>query len=164
MSRKSCQSQTDFISFFANFFSYFLFFYYLPISRIEQTATLRVDNGPIVTGASPGKLRQLNGNGHVFIGKENDLLYQQKKLFREIKNKKFKLNFTKFFFEKFHFQNVFSRNFFYFFHRWSWRSGTITRATISLWTYWLHIRTQYRQTVCHWPFESRKKWSKCRQM
>ena len=74
-----------------------------------------MDNGPIVTGASPGKLRQLNGNGHVFIGKENDLLYQQKKLFREIKNKKFKLNFTKFFFEKFHFQNVFSRNFFYFF-------------------------------------------------
>ena len=87
MSRKSCQSQTDFISFFANFFSYFLFFYYLPISRIEQTATLRVDNGPIVTGASPGKLRQLNGNGHVFIGKENDLLYQQKNFFVKQKTK-----------------------------------------------------------------------------
>ena len=37
-------------------------------SRIEQTATVRVDNGPIVTGASPGKLRQLNGNGHVYVG------------------------------------------------------------------------------------------------
>jgi hypothetical protein len=39
------------------------------ICRIEQTATVRVDNGPIVTGASPGKLRQLNGNGQLFIGK-----------------------------------------------------------------------------------------------
>ena len=28
-----------------------------------------MDNGPIVTGASPGKLRQLNGNGQLFIGK-----------------------------------------------------------------------------------------------
>ena len=37
--------------------------------RIEQTATLRVDNGPIATGASPGKLRQLNGNGQLFVGK-----------------------------------------------------------------------------------------------
>ena len=39
------------------------------LSRIEQTATLRVDNGPIATGASPGKLRQLNGNGQLFVGK-----------------------------------------------------------------------------------------------
>lgn len=37
-------------------------------TRIEQTATLRVDNGPIATGASPGKLRQLNGNGQLFVG------------------------------------------------------------------------------------------------
>ena len=155
MSRKSCQSQTDFISFFANFFSYFLFFYYLPISRIEQTATLRVDNGPIVTGASPGKLRQLNGNGHVFIGKENDLLYQQKFFFVELHEKKLKNSIS-----IMCFHGILS----IYFHRWSWRSGTITRATISLWTYWLHIRTQYWQTVCHWPFESRKKWSKCRQM
>ena len=164
MSRKSCQSHTDYISFFANFFPYFLFFYYLPISRIEQTATLRVDNGPIVTGASPGKLRQLNGNGHVFIGKENDLLYQQKifswnkkqKIHIELHEKKKLKNSI--------FKMCFHGFFLIFFHRWSWRSGTITRATISLWTYWLHIRTQYRQTVCHWPFESRKKWSKCRQM
>ena len=164
MSRKSCQSQTDFISFFANFFSYFLFFYYLPISRIEQTATLRVDNGPIVTGASPGKLRQLNGNGHVFIGKENDLLYQQKNFFVKQKTKNSNWTSRNFFLKNSIFKMCFHGIFFIFFHRWSWRSGTITRATISLWTYWLHIRTQYRQTVCHWPFESRKKWSKCRQM
>ena len=37
--------------------------------RTEQTATLKVDGGHIITGASPGKLRQLNGNGHLFIGK-----------------------------------------------------------------------------------------------
>ena len=37
--------------------------------RNEQTASLRVDNGPLVTGASPGKLRQLNGNGQVYLGK-----------------------------------------------------------------------------------------------
>ena len=37
--------------------------------RTEQTASLRIDNGHIVTGASPGKLRQLNGNGHIFIGR-----------------------------------------------------------------------------------------------
>ena len=73
MSRKRLKM----ISFLAIILFYFLFFHF----RIEQTATLRVDNGPIVTGASPGKLRQLNGNGHVFIGKENDLLYQQKNFF-----------------------------------------------------------------------------------
>ena len=28
-----------------------------------------MDNGPIATGASPGKLRQLNGNGQLFVGK-----------------------------------------------------------------------------------------------
>ena len=38
--------------------------------RNEQTASLRVDNGPLVTGASPGKLRQLNGNGQVYLGIE----------------------------------------------------------------------------------------------
>ena len=43
--------------------------HYFFLSRIEQTATLRVDNGPIATGASPGKLRQLNGNGQLFVGK-----------------------------------------------------------------------------------------------
>lgn len=37
--------------------------------RTEQTATLKVDDGHIITGASPGKLRQLNGNGQLFIGK-----------------------------------------------------------------------------------------------
>lgn len=42
-------------------------------TRIEQTATLRVDNGHIVTGASPGKLRQLNGNGQLYIGGAEDL-------------------------------------------------------------------------------------------
>ena len=42
---------------------------FLSYLRIEQTATLRVDNGPIATGASPGKLRQLNGNGQLFVGK-----------------------------------------------------------------------------------------------
>jgi len=36
--------------------------------RTEQTASLKVDNGHIITGASPGKLRQLNGNGQLFIG------------------------------------------------------------------------------------------------
>ena len=39
--------------------------------RTEQTATLKVDGGHIITGASPGKLRQLNGNGHLFIGNKN---------------------------------------------------------------------------------------------
>ena len=39
--------------------------------RTEQTATLKVDGGHIITGASPGKLRQLNGNGHLFIGNAN---------------------------------------------------------------------------------------------
>ena len=39
--------------------------------RTEQTATLKVDGGHIITGASPGKLRQLNGNGHLFIGNDN---------------------------------------------------------------------------------------------
>ena len=38
------------------------------LCRTEQTASLKVDNGHIVTGASPGKLRQLNGNGQIFIG------------------------------------------------------------------------------------------------
>ena len=37
--------------------------------RNEQTASLRVDSGNLVTGASPGKLRQLNGNGQVYLGK-----------------------------------------------------------------------------------------------
>ena len=37
--------------------------------RNEQTASLRVDSGQLVTGASPGKLRQLNGNGQVYLGK-----------------------------------------------------------------------------------------------
>lgn len=45
----------------------------LRATRIEQTATVRVDNGPIVTGASPGKLRQLNGNGQLFIGGVEDI-------------------------------------------------------------------------------------------
>ena len=43
--------------------------------RTEQTATLKVDGGHIITGASPGKLRQLNGNGHLFIGKNQILEY-----------------------------------------------------------------------------------------
>ena len=38
------------------------------LSRTEQTATLLVDNGHIVTGASPGKLRQLNGSGKLYVG------------------------------------------------------------------------------------------------
>jgi hypothetical protein len=42
--------------------------YYFLCRRTEQTATLKVDGGHIITGASPGKLRQLNGNGHLFIG------------------------------------------------------------------------------------------------
>lgn len=37
-------------------------------TRTEQTASLKVDNGHILTGASPGKLRQLNGNGRIYIG------------------------------------------------------------------------------------------------
>ena len=40
----------------------------LSIFRTEQTATLLVDNGHIVTGASPGKLRQLNGSGKLYVG------------------------------------------------------------------------------------------------
>ncbi|XP_059078305.1 pikachurin-like [Tigriopus californicus] len=42
-------------------------------TRAEQTASLNVDNGHVITGASPGKLRQLNGNGQVYIGGMEDL-------------------------------------------------------------------------------------------
>ena len=49
-------------------FSY-LTFNRLIFYRTEQTASLKVDNGHILTGSSPGKLRQLNGNGQLFIGK-----------------------------------------------------------------------------------------------
>ena len=54
------------------------------LSRIEQTATLRVDNGPIATGASPGKLRQLNGNGQLFVGK---ILFFLNTVFENLKKK-----------------------------------------------------------------------------
>ena len=49
--------------------------------RTEQTATLKVDGGHIITGASPGKLRQLNGNGHLFIGttRISKIIYQKYK-------------------------------------------------------------------------------------
>ena len=36
--------------------------------RTEQTATLRVDNGHVVTGSSLGILRQLNTSGKLFVG------------------------------------------------------------------------------------------------
>jgi len=43
--------------------------FFLPhLCRNEQTATLKVDEGRVLTGASPGKLRQLNGDGHLLIG------------------------------------------------------------------------------------------------
>ena len=45
------------------------FLIFKTFSRNEQTASLRVDSGNLVTGASPGKLRQLNGNGQVYLGK-----------------------------------------------------------------------------------------------
>ena len=41
-------------------------------TRTEQTASLKVDNGHVLTGASPGKLRQLNGNGRVYVGGVED--------------------------------------------------------------------------------------------
>jgi hypothetical protein len=51
-------------------------------TRTEQTATLKVDDGHIITGASPGKLRQLNGNGQLFIGGTEDLEYLPVNMFR----------------------------------------------------------------------------------
>ena len=36
---------------------------------MEQTATLMVDNGEVVSGKSPGKLRQLNTANGLYVGK-----------------------------------------------------------------------------------------------
>ncbi|CAB4065123.1 unnamed protein product [Lepeophtheirus salmonis] len=38
------------------------------LTRNELTASLRMDNGPIYTTMSPGKLKQLNANGEVYLG------------------------------------------------------------------------------------------------
>ena len=39
------------------------------IFRLEQTASLMVDNGDVITGTSPGKLRQLNAGAGLFLGR-----------------------------------------------------------------------------------------------
>jgi len=37
-------------------------------TRMEQTASLMVDNGAVITGTAPGQLRQLNANNGLYIG------------------------------------------------------------------------------------------------
>ena len=44
--------------------------YLQSIFRLEQTASLMVDNGDVITGSSPGKLRQLNARAGLFLGKK----------------------------------------------------------------------------------------------
>ena len=39
---------------------------------MEQTASLMVDNGSVMTGTAPGSLSQLNANNGLFVGKESD--------------------------------------------------------------------------------------------
>jgi hypothetical protein len=51
----------------------FLLIENLSLSRNEQEASLSVDDGPPVTGVAPGKLRQLNINDGLYIGKYLDL-------------------------------------------------------------------------------------------
>lgn len=41
-------------------------------TRLEQTASLMVDNGDVITGTSPGKLRQLNAGAGLFLGGVDD--------------------------------------------------------------------------------------------
>lgn len=36
--------------------------------RLEQTASLMVDNGDVITGSAPGNLRQLNAKTGLYIG------------------------------------------------------------------------------------------------
>ena len=35
---------------------------------MEQTASLMVDNGEVITGSAPGNLRQLNAKAGLYIG------------------------------------------------------------------------------------------------
>lgn len=51
-------------------------------TRMEQTASLMVDNGPVITGASPGKLRQLNSGAGLYLGGVEDLTYLAAKRYR----------------------------------------------------------------------------------
>lgn len=44
-------------------------------TRLERTASLMVDNGEVITGTSPGKLRQLNARAGLFLGGADDLNY-----------------------------------------------------------------------------------------
>jgi len=37
-------------------------------TRLDQTASLMVDTGPVITGASPGPLRQLNAGSGLYLG------------------------------------------------------------------------------------------------
>ena len=40
------------------------------IFKLEQTASLMVDNGDVLTGSSQGKLQQLNARAGLFLGKK----------------------------------------------------------------------------------------------
>jgi hypothetical protein len=46
--------------------------------RLEQTASLMVDNGEVITGSAPGQLRQLNTQAGLYLG--GSLLYLNKKV------------------------------------------------------------------------------------
>jgi len=42
-------------------------------TRLDKTASLMVDTGPVITGSSPGSLRQLNAGSGLYLGGAENL-------------------------------------------------------------------------------------------